>query len=72
MTVKRLALIVLLCCVSAAMIWAGCISDCRDEYDSAIASCKLLYDEPRDVDDLRQCFQSAKDDYETCIEECTN
>lgn len=54
------------------MIWAGCISDCRDEYDSAIASCKLLYDEPRDVDDLRQCFQSAKDDYEMCIEECTN
>ena len=30
---------------------------------------KLLTD---DADELRQCIQNAKDDYEACIEECDN
>jgi hypothetical protein len=70
--VKRLALIVLLCCVSAAMIWAGCKSDCRDEYQSEIESCHLLNDDPDDADDLQICLQDAKDQYDACVEECDN
>jgi hypothetical protein len=42
--------------MSSAMIWAGCKSDCRDEYDSEIESCKSQYDDPDDADELRQCI----------------
>ena len=49
---------------------AGCISDCRDEYDSQVEECRSLYDEPDDADDLRQCIENAKDEYDDCSEEC--
>jgi outer membrane murein-binding lipoprotein Lpp len=55
---------------SSVLLWAGCISGCKDEYDSAVASCKSQYDDPEDVDDLELCIQAAKDDYQSCIEEC--
>ncbi len=61
---------VLLAFAVASIAAAGCKSDCRDEYDSAVESCKLLHDNPDDADDLQSCIQSAKDDYDTCIEEC--
>jgi hypothetical protein len=54
------------------MILAGCISNCKDEYHSAVASCKSMYDDPDDADDLQQCIQDAKDEYESCIDECTS
>jgi len=57
---------------SAVAIRAGCKSDCRDEYESEVESCKLLHDDPDDADDLQLCIQIAKDDYESCIEECDN
>jgi len=57
---------------SALMIHAGCVSDCKDEFDSAVESCKSMYDDPEDADDLEQCIQSAKDDYQSCIEDCKN
>ena len=53
-------------------VWAGCKSDCRDEYDSAIESCKSQYDEPDDADTLMSCIDDAKDEYESCIEGCHN
>ena len=63
---------VILLTMSSAMIWAGCKSDCRDEYDSEVESCKALHDEPDDADDLQMCIQAAKDNYDSCIEECDN
>jgi hypothetical protein len=63
---------VILLTMSSAMIWAGCKSDCRDEYESQVDSCKLLYDDPDDADELQRCIQNAKDEYESCIEECEN
>ena len=72
MTIKRFILLAVLFAMSSAMIWAGCISDCKDEYDSAVQSCKLLYDDPEDAFDLQLCIQSAKDEYESCIEDCTS
>jgi hypothetical protein len=72
MAIKRLMLSLILLSGSSAMIWAGCKSDCRDEYDSEIESCKSQYDDPDDVDDLRQCIQNATDEYESCIEECNS
>ncbi len=49
---------------------AGCVSDCREEYDSAVDSCRNQYDEPDDADDLRHCIDNAKDEYDDCINEC--
>jgi len=70
MTIKRFIVPAVLFTMSSAMIWAGCKSDCRDEYDGAIAHCKLMYEDPDHADDLQRCIQSAKDDYESCIEDC--
>jgi hypothetical protein len=72
MTIKRFILPAALFAMSAAMVWAGCKSDCRAEYDSEIESCKSQYDDPDDVDELRQCIQNATDEYESCIEECNS
>jgi hypothetical protein len=70
MTIKRLMLLVALFAGSLAMVWAGCKSDCRDDYDSEVDSCHQRYDDPDDADDLQRCLRDAKDAYESCIEEC--
>ena len=31
-----------------------------------------LYDDPDETDDLRQCIQNAKDEYQSCVEKCTS
>jgi hypothetical protein len=67
-----LTLVCTLTVMAAALAWAGCKSNCRDEYDSEVESCKLLYDDPEDADELRSCIQNAKDEYESCIEECNS
>ncbi len=64
-----LALVLLL---SGSQAWAGCKSDCLDEYQSEMESCKVNYDDPDDADDLRMCIDNAKSEYESCIEECEN
>jgi outer membrane murein-binding lipoprotein Lpp len=71
-TIRRLILVVLLAIASAMIVWAGCKTDCNDEYDSAVESCNSSYDDPEDSDDLTQCIQSAKDESQSCIEECDN
>ncbi|MCC7386895.1 MAG: hypothetical protein IT384_33975 [Deltaproteobacteria bacterium] len=50
--------------------FAGCKSDCRDEYDDAVDSCQLIYDDPDDADMLQMCIDDARSDYDDCIEEC--
>lgn len=69
---KQIVFVLLISMASVFMMRAGCVSDCKDDYDSAVQSCKLMYDDPEDADDLEQCIQSAKDDYQSCIEECNN
>jgi hypothetical protein len=69
-TIKRFILPLVLFSASSAMIWAGCKSDCREQYDSEVESCNRRYNDPDDADDLRRCIQDAKDEYESCIEEC--
>jgi hypothetical protein len=72
MTIKRSALPLVLLAASSALVWAGCISDCKDNYDSEVESCKLMYDDPDEAEDLQQCIQNAKDEYQSCVEECTS
>ena len=49
---------------------AGCISDCRDEYESERQHCVTMYDDPDDADDLQTCLRNAREEYETCVEDC--
>jgi hypothetical protein len=72
MIIKRSAVLLVSLAASSVLVWAGCISDCKDEYDAAVESCKLMYDEPDDADDLQQCIQNAKDEHQSCVEECTS
>jgi hypothetical protein len=62
-----LAMVVLLCAPNA---WADCKSDCQNEYESEVDSCKALHDDPDDADMLKMCIDSAKSGYESCIDEC--
>lgn len=66
----RLVISDMLYIATATIIWAGCKSDCRDEYQSEIESCHSLHDDPDEADDLQVCLQDAKDQYDSCIEEC--
>jgi hypothetical protein len=49
---------------------AGCKSDCKNEYESAVESCKALHDDPDDADMLKMCIDDAKSEYDSCIDEC--
>jgi hypothetical protein len=51
---------------------AGCESDCRDEYESEVESCKDQHDDPGDAGDLKMCIDHAKSEYQSCIDECEN
>jgi len=51
--------------------YAGCMSDCKDNYESEVDSCNLLWgDDPEDSFMLKLCIEDAKDEYESCKEEC--
>ena len=50
--------------------WADCKSDCQDEYQSEVNSCKEQYDDPDDADELQTCLNDARRGYESCINDC--
>jgi hypothetical protein len=49
---------------------AGCMSDCKDKYQSDVEDCHHHYDSPDESDDLRRCIDDAKCEYDDCVEEC--
>jgi hypothetical protein len=52
---------------------AACGHDCDTTYSSDVDDCHTQYgDHPQDADDLRACNQNAKDDYDSCLDECKN
>lgn len=51
---------------------AGCVSDCKDDYESEVDSCRSLYTEPDESDDLAIYLDSAESEYDDCVEECTS
>lgn len=55
---------------TAVPVTAGCVSDCRDDYESEIERCKVLYDDPDDADDLQTCIGNARSECEDCVDEC--
>ncbi len=50
--------------------WAGCKSDCQEDYQSEVESCKTNYEDPEDADELQMCMDDAKSEYQSCIVEC--
>jgi hypothetical protein len=51
---------------------ASCGEDCDSSYQSEVDSCSLTNDAPEDGEDLSLCVQSAKDDYQSCLDDCVN
>ncbi len=51
---------------------AGCKSECQDQYESEIQSCNEQYDDPDDDEMLRTCVDDAKNEYQSCVDECDN
>jgi len=52
-------------------VYAGCMSDCKYEYESEVQSCQLLWgDDPDSYYMLQSCIENANSDYESCKEEC--
>ena len=64
MTLKSLAAAAVFALAVPIVAWAGCKSD----YQDAVQSCQLMYEDPDEADDLALCVQQAKDEYEECIE----
>jgi len=57
----------------ALPVMAGCVSDCKDEYESEVDSCKIMWgDDPDDDYMLKSCIDDAKDEYDSCEGECTS
>ncbi len=49
---------------------AGCKSECREDYESQVDSCREMYDDPDDADALKSCMDDANDQFESCMNEC--
>jgi hypothetical protein len=49
---------------------AGCMSDCKEKYQSDVEDCHMLHEDPDDADDLRMCIDDAKSEYDDCVHEC--
>ena len=50
--------------------WADCKSDCQNEYEWAVKSCKEQYADPEDAAELQACIDSANEAYGSCLDEC--
>jgi len=50
---------------------AGCISDCKSDYESEVQDCQILWGDDPDNDYMhKNCIDDAKSTYESCEEEC--
>jgi hypothetical protein len=67
---RLLIILAMVILISAPPTWAGSKSDCQDDYQSEVESCKANNDDPDDADDLKICLDSAKSEYEACVNEC--
>lgn len=59
-----LALVVLFCASNAG---ADYKEDCEQDYNTAIEECKTTYNDPSDADQLQECRDQAKSDYDSCL-----
>ncbi|HTT76629.1 MAG TPA: hypothetical protein VMF50_11715 [Candidatus Binataceae bacterium] len=50
---------------------ARCDCECTNEYRSDINFCQTVAGIDR-LDNDRSCFQNARDDYRTCVDDCSD
>ena len=67
---KLLMMLATLILISASPAWAGCKSDCQNDYQSEVESCRTNYDDPDDADELKICMDNAKSEYDSCVNDC--
>ncbi len=66
-----MAAVILLCgLLSGPRAWADCRSDCQEDYNSEVNSCREQFDDPDDADELKMCLNNALSEYNTCVNEC--
>ena len=66
-----MAMVILLCgLLWGPRAWAGCRSDCQEDYNSEVNSCREQFNDPDDADDLKVCLDNALSEYNTCFNEC--
>lgn len=54
-------------------VHAACGEECDSQYASAIDDCKVQFgDDPADAADLANCIQEARDDYRSCLDNCSS
>jgi len=51
-------------------LMASCESDCQEGYNSETLSCEEQFNDPDDADQLKDCMDSAKNEYDSCLVEC--
>jgi hypothetical protein len=68
----RLLILAVVILISVSPSWAGCKSDCKDDYQLEVESCRAGYNDPEAADELQICLDNAKSDYESCINDCDN
>ena len=62
---RKITIITAVALSMATTAWASC----RDDYESDVQQCQIMYSDPDDADDLAQCVQQAKDDFDDCVGE---
>jgi hypothetical protein len=45
---------------------AGGHQQCKDEYEDQVQWCAQTFNEARDREELQQCVEQARDDFESC------
>jgi len=74
--VKKLALIMAVVALYAPLqstrsaILANCFSDCKDQYESEVESCKSTYNDPADPYAQGKCVTKARDEFYGCLDKC--
>jgi hypothetical protein len=62
-----LTFVVLFCASNAG---ADCKTDCEQEFKTATQECKTTYNDPDSADQLQECLDQARTDYDSCLDEC--
>ena len=63
-----ICLVLLLIFVKDAL--AGCKTDCKDEYESEVEDCHLIFYDSDSHEELLSCIEDAKSELEDCKYEC--
>lgn len=63
----RLLLLVVGAMVATA-VWAGCRQDCAVDLEAALQACQVNY--KNDPQNMTDCREDARREYQACLEDC--